>query len=287
MSNHLARLICLFVVVSVTVSLAGPIQIAPKAVTFMGYDTPGTIQNHINYTFDGNGWTNDNNPLAFVDASALSALGLENPYFQTLSNFGGGWTFVFNTTAVIADNTFKIQTYDVQGPTPPATNADAFALAAPKLPFKQNCIDNNDCVGNELQLAYSASGDDPPANATLHWIQVLDNNLRDAGSFRIDNPGSSSPYYYDKSPAGPAGYLDIPSNNDAGTPHFFNAQLYLVTGPAANNPGQVTIYGALDWGWHNDPVPEPGTVLLCLVSLAAIRRVRTAGCPWSSADPAK
>ena len=61
----------------------------------MGYDTTGTIQNHINYTFGGNAWTADNNPLVFHDASYLSSLGLENPYFQTLSNFGGGWSFNF------------------------------------------------------------------------------------------------------------------------------------------------------------------------------------------------
>jgi hypothetical protein len=38
--------------------------------------------------------------------------------------------------------------------------------------------------------------------------------------------------------------------------------LFLVSGPPIDKPGLVTIYGAIDWGWRNQTVPEPATVLL-------------------------
>jgi non-heme chloroperoxidase len=49
-----------------------------------------------------------------------------------------------------------------------------------------------------------------------------------------------------------------------GDPQFWTADLYLVTGPAANTAGQVTIYDGIQWGWVNDlpalPVPKPDKV---------------------------
>ena len=46
-----------------------------------------------------------------------------------------------------------------------------------------------------------------------------------------------------------------------GDPQFWTADLYLVTGPAANTAGQVTIYDGIQWGWVND-LPEPSTFVL-------------------------
>ena len=63
----------------------------------------------------------------------------------------------------------------MQGPTPRATNNDAFAATAPVNPFSQNCVNKNNCVGQEFQVTYDASGDDPTDD--LHWIQALYTNF--------------------------------------------------------------------------------------------------------------
>lgn len=256
--------------------LADPIQIAPQAATFgkntagESFDirTAGTIQNHIDYTFERRRGTNDNNPLGFINAATLAAQGLENPFLQELALFGGGWTFGFNTTAVIADNTFRVRTYDVQGPTPPANNMDAFRAAAPKNDPADQCVKQNDCVGNEFHFDYVPTGNDPTQN--VHWVQVIDTNYDSSGRFEVDNGGEPSPYYDLVGPASIAGFLDIPIKADPGRSYFFNAELFLVTGPAANNPGQMTIFGAIDWGWHNAirpaAVPEPGTTWLLIAA---------------------
>ncbi|WP_026098655.1 PEP-CTERM sorting domain-containing protein [Kamptonema formosum] len=40
--------------------------------------------------------------------------------------------------------------------------------------------------------------------------------------------------------------------------HYWSAELYLVE-PTA--PKQVTIYNGISWGWKNEVVPEPTTVM--------------------------
>jgi hypothetical protein len=84
----------------------------------------------------------------------------------------------------------------------------------------------------------------------------------------VDNglsPGGRAPYYDDGAAANNRNLLDAPGRFDhTGDPHFWTADLYLVTGPAANTPGQVTIYGGIQWGWVNDlpalPVDQNGGV---------------------------
>lgn len=261
------RLACLLSA-SATFIFADPLVVQPFATTFDGFETTGTIQTSITYNFGGMTWVNNALPLSFVSASTLQAEGLEDPYLQTLSNYGGGWTYSYSDES-LADASLLAQTYDVQGPTPPATNGDAFALAAPDNPFSQNCVNNNNCVGEEFQLAYDASGDDPVDD--IHWIQVVYTNFSGTNTYEVDNGGSAMGPYYDISgTADPSGFLDIPGIASAGTSRFFDAELYLVSGPAAGSPGAVTIYGGIDWGFQNAPAPEPSTYLLVSAGLGVI-----------------
>jgi hypothetical protein len=250
--------------------LADPLTISPFATTFDGFETTGTIQTSIFYTFNGKGWTNNANGLAFQTADQLQAQGLEDPYLQTLSNYGNGWSYNYFNGA-LSDDSLLAQTYDVQGPTPPAKNGDAFAAAAPDNAFSQNCVNNNNCVGQELQITYDPSGDADPVGDTVHWIQVVYTNFDGTNTYEVDNGGSADGPYYDISgAANPSGFLDIPGIADAGNSHFFDAELYLVSGPDAGSPGAVTIYGGIDWGWQNNPTPEPSTYLLAAASLGFI-----------------
>lgn len=211
---------------------------------------------------------NQADPLSFVSGSSLQAQGLEDPFLQALSNqLGGGWSY--NISGItLADDSFLAQTYDVQGPTPPAANGDAFAVAAPVNNFSNNCVNNNNCVGEEFQVAYDASGDAPVDN--LHWVSVLYDNFDGPAAYEIDNGGGTVPYYDSVGTANAAGFLDLPGINQAGQSWVFDVQTYLVSGPDAANPGQFTIYGALDWGWQNSPAPEPATYLMVAAGLGLI-----------------
>jgi hypothetical protein len=154
-------------------------------------------------------------------------------------------------------------------------------------------VDNNNCVGQELQITYDPSGAADPVGDMVHWIQVVYTNFDGTPAYQIDNGGSDDGPYYDISgAANPSGFLDIPGIADAGNLHFFDAELYLVSGPAAGSPGAVTIYGEIDWGWQNSPTLEPSTYLLAAVGLGFIgwrRRSsqgkRAAPSPVADAEP--
>src|SRR5262249_14137842 len=109
-------------VFSACVLPASEIQVTPQVVNFQGTATTGVVRTVANYTVGTTIWQTTNNPLQFDSASFLQAQALENPFLQALSNqLATGWSYTFNTTAVIADNTFQVHTYDAQAPPPPAS----------------------------------------------------------------------------------------------------------------------------------------------------------------------
>lgn len=273
--SRIAQLSLLWLVGAAYVN-ADPLVIQPLGAVVQNIASSGAYQTSVSYGFDGSTWVNNASPLAFISGSTLQADALTDPFLLALTSFGGGWTFGFSGTT-LADSSLLVQTYDVQAPGPPATNQDALAKAAAGDPFiGEYCLPDN-CIGSELQVAYDPSGDDPTSD--IHWVQVIYTNAftGDPGYF-IDNSNSQEFYYDTNGAATPTSFLDVPAIPDPGDPYFFDAELFLVSGPNANSPGPVTIYGAIDWGWQNslDPpsTPEPATYALSGAALALIAFAR-------------
>jgi len=262
----------MFTLLTASSATADPVQIVPQsrnADKFMGLQTTGMIRPIVNYQANGTGWYSATAPLNFESATLLQAQGNENPFIQTLNNFGGGWSFIFNTDATIADQTFLIHTYEADAPSPPLSNFDAFLKGALSGSLVDAlCVTDNDCVGTEFYFAYNATGDDPTRN--MHWVQILYDNFAKPHSpiFEVDNLGATTPYYDSKGSANSAGFFDFPFMPRPSTSNFLDATLLLVTGP--DTPGPVTIYGAVHWGWGNTPIPEPPTVILLGFGLALL-----------------
>ena len=257
---------------------ASEIAVTPQVVNFLGTATTGVVRPVATYTVGATTWQTTNNPLQFDSASYLQAQGLESPFLQALSNqLGAGWSYTFNTTAVIADNTFQVHTYDAQGPPPPASNNDALTAIGV-------CPAAN-CVGTQLFFNYVPTGGDPTTN--IHWVQILyDNYLIGGGAARvtpfyeIDNDGGTVPYYDVPFVADSTGFKDTPFATGPGSPTVFDALDLLVSGPAPNMPGQFTIYGGIEWGFSNQQTPEPSSaagIVLGLVFLYGFRKIAFEG----------
>jgi hypothetical protein len=164
---------------------------------------------------------------------------------------GTGWSFV-SAASTLSDNSIKLRTYDVQG--------------------------TSSRIGCEVHVEYVPGAGDPTDG--VHWIQVLRTNHSLTGGhgpveFKLDNRGSSSPYYDDLGAATSREFYDFPGRTSSlDKHHYWDAELFLATGPAAGSPGQVTLYRTgLAWGWG--AVPTPGTgAMLGLAGLVAARRRR-------------
>lgn len=251
---------------------AGPVQIAPQPKNpdkVGNYPTTGIIDPSIVYTTGGKKWTTTTIPIGFLSAAMLAAQGNENPYVQALNNFGMGWTFTFAPDVTLADESLLVHTYQAQGPTPPASNNLAFRLGADAGQIGDaTCVKNNNCTGAEFYVAYNPSGPDPTND--VHWVQVIDDGSEfhpDIGTVLKTVKGKPTvvpiPYYDDgEHTANDRAFVDFPFTREIDTPSVFDATLFLVSGPSAETPGLVTIYGAITWGWSNQPIPEPATVLL-------------------------
>ncbi|AFY59157.1 hypothetical protein Riv7116_6841 [Rivularia sp. PCC 7116] len=122
---------------------------------------------------------------------------------------------------------------------------------------RKNVVGVSGIVGAAFQLRYiPGAGDPTPGDNTLHWIQWVTSsgfpssgdpiNIIDTGKDHIETP------FYDAAGAAKDElFVDrplriIPEN---GT---WNAELYLVEQKdPENNPGKITIYNGVQWGWKN------------------------------------
>lgn len=185
-------------------------------------------------------------------------------FFDTLSSWanGTGWTFA-SAIHTLSDNSMKIRTYDA--------------------------VHNATKQGVEFHVQYVPGEGDPVDN--IHWIQVVRNNWnitaadpadRGPGNAElvVDNPfstGNRSPYYDDGGAANSRHFYDFPGRGPEET-MFWEAELFLAVGPAADSPGLITLYRpGISWGWETtvEVIPTPGVMtLMALGGLTAARRRR-------------
>ena len=243
----------LALVASLGLSTAAPIQEQYQGASVFGYDTSGVYDATDTYC-DGR-CTASLNPLQpanLARGGTANFLGVLQAAFPVAS----GWTFAA-AGADLTNGSLRVRTYDVQG-----TDAQ---------------------VGAEFHVQYVPGAGDPTEN--IHWIQVVTDNhnvTNNPGHGNneniVDNPFSPAgraPYYDDGAAANGTHFYDFAVRTDAKRNHTWIADLYLVVGPAANAPGQVTIYSGIQWGWENTCIPEPSTYSLLLLSgpvLLVLRR---------------
>ena len=103
----------------------------------------------------------------------------------------------------------------------------------------------------------------PPPAATVHWLQVIDDNNAIIGG--VGNPGtqeniidinaaSTTPYYDGSYAADTRNFFDGPGRGGLASitaNNFWIADLYVASGPAGAAAGPVTVYNGMSYGWAN------------------------------------
>ena len=205
-----------------------------------------------NYTMAGIPW------VAYLDPSGpfplASAPKAGSPFVRFLPELEAEFpTWSFSFAGDLEDNSLVVKAYDVEAS--PPVNATYVGI-------QQDL--STSTFGFYVQ--YVPTGNDPTAN--VHWIQVIyDNHAIDGGHGDIenivDNGGADNPFYDTKGAADDRNFVDAPGRLDPGNSHVWIADLYLVTVPDPTNaPTVVNIYDGIEWGWRNDPIPEPATVII-------------------------
>jgi hypothetical protein len=202
-----------------------------KPRVIFGLQTTGIYDPVRSYKIGSVDWIDELHPPTPVDILYDST---NNP-FPALH----GWSFVAATNH-LSDNSLKIHSYDVR---------------------------NTSFVGIlSFDVEYVPGMNDPTND--IHWIQVITTNHKSQqqhmnGSVTyLDNVGRADPYYDSTGTADSRNFLDDPFRSDGHMIHEWIADLYLVSGPPANTPGEVKVYSGIRWGWKNHPVPEPSSLVI-------------------------
>jgi hypothetical protein len=231
-----------------------------KAATVRGNNTSGVYDPTDTYKVGAQDWVAN-----LLPANATYQRAVSDNFFKVLSAafpVSAGWSYASAVNELSAAS-LVVHTYDVTG--------------------------QPDLVGAAFHVEYVPHGTDPTAN--MHWIQVVTDNhnlTTNKGHGNpenvVDNPfsaGGASPYYDDGGAADSRNFYDFSFRDDGNQSHIWQAELFLVSGPAIGTKGPITFYGGIIWGWENHPVPEPSTaayavgfLVLVLVSVTRSRRAR-------------
>jgi PEP-CTERM motif len=182
---------------------------------------------------------------------------------------GAGWSFVAGPN--LAAGTLNVTAYQVTAGGPKIVGIAGSGGAG-----DQNAPANTVSLGFGVQVANAPT---PPANTTLHWVQVVADNYPATGAPGnqvygktenvVDINSSNKTPYYDQgggeiATANTLNFFDAPQRDNASEVNqsdWWLAQLFLAYGPVNNAPGQVTLYNTgVEWGWANFHINVGGAV---------------------------
>ena len=207
------------------------------------------------------------NPLADVAPinlmTALNASNINTMYPGFGGKYGGkgaGWSFAAG--ANLPAGTLNVTAYQVT-----AGGPKIVGIAGSTGGGDQNAAASTVSLGFGVQVANAPA---PPANMTLHWVQVIADNFPATGAPAnqkygmvenvVDINSSNTTPYYDLGggelpTANTLNFFDAPQRDNASEPNqpdWWLAELFLAYGPANNKPGPVTLYTpGIEWGWAN------------------------------------
>ena len=253
---------------------------APFLVPIAGVNTAGVYRPVQPYVFGGQAMATvlkPITPLSIPGGGGTTLPGAPNTDFNLLSTLfpgSSGWSY---SSGVLAPGSLTVMTYAAIGPPNIAGS-----------------------VGADFYVKYTPMNTptitDPTTN--LHWIQIIYDNYNISNNpgygnpeFIVDNgasprsilnPNGRVPYYDDGGAATGGStavntvyFFDRPLRDNPGQKDTWIADLYLVSGPAIGaGAGNITIYGGVQWGWTNTPVPLPSALLLFAPALAGIGVLR-------------